>query len=164
MHLRLARPGDASSLAAIYNEVVTTSTAVFDLVPRTLEEQQAWLADRSGIHAVVVATDGPSGPVTGFASLSPYQTRPAYRTTVESSVYVHRDHRGRGVGKLVLTRLLTLATDHGFHAVIARIGGGNEASIRLHIALGYEQVGREREVGRKFGRWLDVVVMERLLT
>lgn len=169
MELRLAREDDAAAIAAIYNHVVTTSTAVFDLVPRTLDDQRRWLAERSGVHAVLVATDdgsrtATSGAVLGFASLSPFQTRPAYRTTVESSVYVHHDHVGEGIGRVLLERLVALATDHGFHAMIARIGGGNEASIRLHQAVGFEQVGREREVGRKFGQWLDVVVMERLLS
>jgi phosphinothricin acetyltransferase len=83
---------------------------------------------------------------------------------VEDSVYVHPDFQGRGVGKGLLTELVTLAGHHGFHAVIGRIVGGHEASIGLHRACGFEQVGVEREVGRKFGRWLDVVLMQRLLS
>jgi phosphinothricin acetyltransferase len=161
MELRLAQPDDAAGIAEIYNHAVTTSTAVFDLRPRSLAEQRAWLADRSGAHAVVVAME--DAVVVGFASLSPYRDRPAYTTTVESSVYVREGHQGRGVGRALMARLLEQATDHGFHAAIARIVGDNEASIALHHAMGYEIVGREREVGRKFNRWLDVVVMERLL-
>jgi phosphinothricin acetyltransferase len=161
MDIRLARSDDAAAIADIYNHSVTTSTDVFDLVPRTLAEQQAWLSARSGAHAVLVAHDGTE--VVGFASLSPYQSRPAYRTTVEDSVYVRHDRQGEGVGRELLDRLLELATDHGFHAVIARIAGANDGSVALHKACGFEQVGLEREVGRKFGRWLDVVVMERLL-
>lgn len=161
MELRLAQPDDAAGIAEIYNHAVTTSTAVFDLRPRSLAEQRAWLADRSGAHAVVVAVDGTT--VVGFASLSPYRDRPAYTTTVESSVYVREGHQGRGIGRALMERLLEQATDHGFHAAIARIVDDNEASIALHQAVGYEIVGREREVGRKFNRWLDVVVMERLL-
>lgn len=79
-------------------------------------------------------------------------------------MYIHRDHRGRGVGKALLTRLVDTATAHGFHACMARIVGGHEASIALHEACGFEIVGTEREVGRKLGRWLDVVLMERMLT
>ena len=101
--------------------------------------------------------------IVGFGSLSPYRDRPAYSTTVEDSVYVHRDRRGGGVGRLLLDELLALATTHGFHSVIGRIVGGHEASIALHRACGFEQAGVEREVGRKFGRWLDVMVMQRLL-
>jgi phosphinothricin acetyltransferase len=160
VEVRHARADDAAAIAEIYNHSVTTSTDVFDIVPRTVAEQEEWLTARSGAHAVLVADDG---EVVGFASLSAYQSRPAYRTTVESSVYVRHDRQRLGVGRLLLERLLDLALDHGFHAVIARIGGDNEASIRLHESLGYEHIGREREVGRKFNRWLDVVVLERLL-
>ena len=162
MLLRLATLEDAEAIRQIYNLEVTTSTATFDLVPRSLEDQRAWQAARSGAHAVVVATDG--GEVRGFGSLSPWRDRPAYATTVEDSVYVHRDHQGQGVGKAIVTELVATATSHGFHACMARIVGGHESSIALHASCGFEIVGTEREVGRKFGRWLDVVLMERLLT
>jgi L-amino acid N-acyltransferase len=161
--VRLARLEDAEATRQIYNTEVTTSTVTFDLVPRSLEQQRDWLTARSGAHAVLVADDEAAGAV-GFASLSPWRKRPAYATSVEDSVYVHRDHRGRGIGKVLLAELLGVATAHGFHAVFARIVGHHEASIRLHEAAGFEIVGTEREVGRKFGRWLDVVVMELLLT
>jgi phosphinothricin acetyltransferase len=110
---------------------------------------------------VLVAED--RGEVVGFASFSPYRDRPAYSTTVEDSVYVRRDQQGKGVGRLLLTELVALATSHGFHAMMARVVGGHDASIALHRSLGFEVVGTEREIGRKFGRWLDVEVMELLL-
>jgi phosphinothricin acetyltransferase len=103
------------------------------------------------------------GTVLGFGSLSPFRERPAYSTTVEDSVYVGRDRRGGGVGRALLEELVTTATAHGFHTVIARIVGGHDASIALHQRVGFDVVGTEREVGRKMGRWLDVVVMQRLL-
>jgi phosphinothricin acetyltransferase len=159
---RLARLDDAEALRQIYNVEVQTTTVTFDILPRSLEEQREWVAARSGAHAVVVAEDGDE--VIGFASLSPWRSRPAYATSVEDSVYVHRDHQGRGVGRLLLTELLAVARAHGFHAVFARIVGGHASSIRLHESVGFEVVGTEREVGRKFGRWLDVTVMELLLT
>ncbi len=161
MDVRLATVDDAEAVRRIYNLEVTTSTVTFDLVPRSLEEQRAWLDARGGAHAVVVATE--AGAVVGFASLSPYRDRPAYSTTVEDSVYVDRDWQGKGVGKLLLADLMRVATAHGFHAVMARIVGGHDASIALHRSLGFELVGTEREIGRKFNRWLDVVVMQRLL-
>jgi phosphinothricin acetyltransferase len=161
MRARLATIDDAEATRAIYNVEVTESTVTFDLVPRTLDEQREWLTARSGAHAVLVAEDG--GEVVGFASVSPYRDRPAYSTSVEDSVYVRRDQQGKGVGKLLLADLVTVATSHGFHAMIARIVGGHDASIALHRALGFEVVGTEREVGRKFGRWLDVLVMQKLL-
>lgn len=162
LSVRAAEVDDAEAIRSIYNPEVLESTVTFDLVPRTLEEQRAWLAARSGAHAVLVAHEG-DGDVVGFASLSSYKDRPAYSTTVEDSVYVRRDRQGHGVGRLLLSELLSVATIHGFHAVMARIVGGHDASIRLHASLGFDVVGTEREVGRKFGRWLDVVVMQRLL-
>jgi len=162
MQLRLATPDDAEAIRAIYNVEVTTSTVTFDLVPRTIEDQLAWQAARSGAHAVLVAEVDET--VAGFGSLSPWRDRPAYSTTVEDSIYIHRDHRGAGVGKALLTELVATATAHGFHACMARIVGGHEASIALHQACGFEVVGTEREVGRKFNKWLDVVLMERMLT
>ena len=99
----------------------------------------------------------------GFGSLSPFKDRAAYSTTVEDSVYVRRDRRGQGVGRLLLDEVLRLAVDHGFHSVMARIVGGHEASIALHVACAFELIGTEREVGRKFGHWLDVVEMQRML-
>lgn len=161
MEVRPARAEDAEAIRQIYNREVTGSTVTFDLVPRSLAEQEAWLAARSGAHAVLVADDG--GEVVGFAALSPYRDRPAYATTVEDSVYVRHDRHGQGVGRLLLEALIDLAHQHGFHAIMARIVGGHEASIALHRALGFERVGVEREVGRKMGRWLDVVLMQRLL-
>src|ERR1700736_6130592 len=160
--VRLAEISDAEAIRAIYNREVTETMVTFDLVPRTLAEQEAWLAARGGARRAVAAVDG-SATVVGFGSLSAYRDRPAYSTTVEDSVYVHADHRGRGVGRLLLEELVRVATTHGFHAVMARIVGGHEASIALHASCGFALVGTEREVGRKFGRWLDVAVMERLL-
>jgi len=158
---RLATIDDAEATRSIYNVEVTDSSVTFDLVPRSLDEQRAWLSARSGAHAVLVAEH--DGEVVGFASLSPYRDRPAYSTTVEDSVYVRRDQQGRGIGTLLLGDLVGLARSHGFHAMMGRIVGGHDASIALHRSLGFEIVGTEREVGRKFGRWLDVVVMQLLL-
>jgi phosphinothricin acetyltransferase len=159
--LRLATVDDAEAIRSIYNVEVTQSTVTFDLEPRSLAAQRDWLAARSGAHSAIVAVL--DGEVIGFASLSPWKDRPAYRTSVEDSVYIHRAHQGRGVGRLLLTRLVEVADESGFHAMFGRIVGGHEASIGLHRALGFEVIGVEKEVGRTFGRWLDVVVVEKLL-
>jgi phosphinothricin acetyltransferase len=161
IEVRPATRADAEAVRAIYNAEVTGSTVTFDLVPRSLQDQLDWQAGHSGAHPAVVALR--EGTVLGFASLSAYRDRPAYSTTVEDSVYVHRDHRGEGVGRLLLTEICRLATVHGFHAVMARIADAQAPSIALHRACGFELVGIEREVGRKFGRWLDVALMQKLL-
>jgi L-amino acid N-acyltransferase YncA len=162
LSVRLVERRDAEAIRAIYNVEVAESTVTFDMVPRTLDEQVAWIDEHSGGHPAIVAVDG-DGSVIGFGSLSPWRERPAYAGSVEDSVYVHRDHRGRGVGRLLLEELVRLGRDHGFHTVIARIVGGHEASIALHAVCGFDQVGIEREVGRKFKQWLDVVLMQRIL-
>lgn len=161
MQIRPARPDDAEPTAEIYNAEVVGSDVTFDLVPRSVEEQRQWLDARSGALEVVVAEI--DGRVAGFASLSPYKERPAYRSTVEDSIYVGDRFRGRGVGRALLEEVVAVARARGFHTVIARIVGGHDASIGLHRAAGFEHIGVEREVGRKFGRWLDVVIMQKML-
>jgi len=112
--VRLAERRDAGAIRAIYNLEVAESTVTFDLVPRMLDEQVEWIDAHSGAHPALVAADE-AGEVVGFGSLSPFKDRPAYSPTVEDSVYVRRDRRGRGVGRLLLDELLRLAVDHGFH-------------------------------------------------
>ncbi|HUQ38512.1 MAG TPA: GNAT family N-acetyltransferase [Acidimicrobiales bacterium] len=162
MEVRLATLADAEATRTIYNREVEGSDATFDLVPRSLDQQRDWLTAHAGAHPAVVAVDA-EGLVAGFGSLSIYRDRPAYATTVEDSVYVDEARRGQGVGRAVLTELVRLATAHGFHTVIGRIVGGNQASIALHRGCGFELIGTEREVGRKQGKWLDVVSMQLLL-
>jgi len=173
MQIRLAAPGDAEAIRAIYNVEVLDSTNTFDMVPRSEAEQAAWLAGHDGVHPAIVAIDTEPGAeghrgangdiVIGFGSLSKFRERSGYAGTAENSLYVDRQHRGRGVGRALLDELLTLASSHGFHSVIARIAGHNEASIALHSSAGYELVGVEREVGRKHRQWLDVVELQRML-
>ena len=160
--LRAADRTDAEAIRGIYNAEVAGSTVTFDLVPRTLEDQVAWIEEHSGGHPAIVAVDD-VGEIAGFGSLSPYKERPAYFTTVEDSVYVRADQRGTGVGRQILAELVRLAQQYGYHSVIARIVGGHDASISMHRRCGFEIVGTEREVGRKLGKWLDVVVMQQML-
>lgn len=173
--LRAARPSDAEAIRTIYNHEVLTTTATFDLVPRSLIDQQEWLAARSGAFTAIVAVDGAAagdgdgdgdgdeGAVVGFASLSPYKERAAYRTSVEDSIYVRRDRAGQGIGRLLLGELLDIAASSGFHSVFARIEASGAASRALHERCGFRLVGIERETGRKFNRWLDVALMQCLL-
>lgn len=162
MHVRLAGPSDAEPIRQIYNVEVLGSTATFDLRARSVEEQAAWMAEHQGTYPAIVAVDD-DGAVLGFGSLSAYRDRPSYSTTVENSLYVDERHRGAGVGRALLEELVRRGTLHGFHSMIARVGGGNDASIAVHQACGFELVGVEKEIGRKFNRWLDVAVLQRML-
>jgi len=161
LSLRLAEIADAEAIRTIYNHEVSNTFATFDLVPRSLEEQELWITHRSGAFAALVTVDGPT--VVGFGALSAYKERAAYRTSVEDSVYVAGDQQGRGIGKLIVMELLRMARISGFHAVFARISGPSEASKALHASCGFTLVGVEREVGRKFNKWLDVAIMQVLL-
>ena len=161
MRIRLAELSDAAAIAEIYNYEVLSGVATFDLVPKSLDEQRDWLRDRSGALPCIVAVDD-NRTVVGWACLSRYRDRPAYGTSVENSVYVHPDHQGKGVGNLLMSELVELADQHGFHSTFARIAGENPISVALHAKYDFQLVGVEKEVGRKFGRWLDVTVMQRL--
>jgi L-amino acid N-acyltransferase YncA len=174
MRIRLAELADAEAIRAIYNVEVLESTNTFDMVPRGVADQEAWILEHSGVHPALVATEDPDpgAPghigangeiILGFGSLSAFRERSGYSATAENSVYVDRAQRGKGVGKALLAELLVLASAHGFHSVIARIAGHNETSIGLHEAAGFVLVGVEREVGRKHRQWLDVVELQRLL-
>lgn len=162
VRVRLATLPDSPAIRAIYNREVLNSTVTFDLVPRDEESQLQWLQDHSGAHPAIVALND-DGEVVGFGSLSPYRMRPAYATTVEDSVYVADGHRGEGVGRALLEELVRLGKAGGFHSIMARIVDQHEASIALHRACGFELVGVEKEVGRKFGQWLDVALLQLML-
>jgi L-amino acid N-acyltransferase len=166
MKVRLVEVDDAPALLRIYNPEVLETTNTFDLVARTPDEQVEWIEAHRAAHPCLVAVNeeddlgevGARGErLLGFAVLSTFRDRPAYATTVENSVYVLRDARGRGVGELLLRQLVDAARVAGFHCLIARIVGENEGSIRLHEKCGFTLVGTEIEVGRKHGQWLDVV-------
>jgi len=166
MRTRLVEIADAPALMAIYNPEVLETTNTFDLVPRSLREQEDWIAHHVSSHPCIVAINesddvgevGARGErILGFAVFSPFRSRPAYASTVENSVYVHRQGRGRGVGELLMRELIATAKISGYHAIIARIVGENGGSIRLHEKVGFTLVGTEIEIGRKHNRWLDVV-------
>jgi len=161
MLIRLAILDDAEALNAIYNPQVEHTTKTLDLVPRSVDEQRRWIADRSGGLAVLVAEM--DGDIAGFGSLSFYRDRPGYRTSVEDSVYVADGHQGQGVGSALLGALIEAAETRGFHAIFARIVGPQQASVNLHRRHDFELVGIERQVARKFGQWHDVALMQRLL-
>lgn len=156
--IRGAERADAEPMREIYNEAVQTTTATFDTEPRSLEEQLAWLDRHDTRHPVLVAEQGPT--VVGWASLSPWSERGAYDGTAETSIYVGSRWRGRGVGRALLGELLSAASRSHLHTVLARIAVGNPVSRALHVTSGFRSVGVMHEVGYKFGRFLDVELLE----
>jgi L-amino acid N-acyltransferase len=161
IRVRPARVSDLPRILAIYNREVLHSTATYDTVPRTPSEHARWYAGHGPAYPVFVVVEGRR--VLGWASLGPWSDRPAYKPAVETSVYVEEKSRGRGVGKALLAALLEAARARGHHAVLARISAENTASVRLHASAGFVVAGTLREVGVKFGRVLDVSIMELLL-
>ena len=161
--IRPAVAADLPALLDIYNDVIATSTAVFALAPTTLEERSAWFEGRIRAGYPVLVAEGADG-VIGFASFGEFRGAwPGYRYSVEHSVHVRQDWRGRGVGSRLIEALLPIAQKMGKHVIIGGIEAANEASLRMHERLGFERVAHFREVGHKFGRWLDLVFMQRPL-
>lgn len=161
--IRPATRADVPAIRDIYNEAVINTTASYDDEPSTLEARMAWFEAHAGAgYPVLVAEDERDG-VVGWSSLSAFHPRAGYRFTVEDSVYVAPGWRGRGLGRQLLLPLIAQARLSGYRAIIAIIDADNAASIRLHAGLGFERAACLRQVGYKFGRWLDVVYMQLLL-
>lgn len=160
MEIRDAGAADLPGLLAIYNEVIATSTAVYSYVPATLEDRTEWWRARVTMGYPVLVASDESG-VLGFSTFGDFRTWPGYRFTVEHSVHVRADCRGQGVGKELVKALFPRATALGKHVMIAGVDAANQASIRFHERLGFEQTGHLREVGHKFDRWLDLVFLQR---
>ena len=160
--VRDAVASDLPGLLEIYNEVIANSTAVFTDRPVTLEDRERWMQARyDDGFPVLVAVD--STGVVGFGSFGAFRTWPGYRSTVEHSVHVRADRRGKGIGSALLAELIERARALGKHVLIAGVDAENAASIRLHERLGFTSVARLSEVARKFDRWLDLVFMQRIL-
>jgi phosphinothricin acetyltransferase len=163
MQIRPATRADLPGILEIYNEAVLNTTATYDYEPRTLDHRTAWFDDHVKTNYPVFVAVNEAGWVVGWSALNRFHDRMGYRFTTENSVYVAADQRGKGVGKLLLPPLIEAARERGLHAIIGAIDAANEASIRLHARFGFEQVGHFKQTGFKFGRWLDVVYMEKLL-
>jgi L-amino acid N-acyltransferase len=163
MIIRDAVHADLPGILDIYNEVVATSTAIYALEPVTLEERAAWLEARQARQfPVLVAME--ADEVLGFASYGDWRGAWAgYKFTVEHSVHIHAAHRGTGVGRQLMLRLIDAARAAGKHVMIGAIDASNAASIKFHESLGFVPVAHFREVGYKFGRWLDLVFLQRII-
>ncbi len=159
--IRDAATGDLTIINDIYNHYVLHSTCTYQTEPSTAEERASWFAEHGPVHPVTVAMSG--GIVVGWGSLSKFHARAAYGHTVEDSVYVRHDWHGQGIGRALLADLIGRALKIGHHCIIAGIDADQPTSVALHAKFGFVQTAHLREVGFKFGRWLDVVWMQRML-
>jgi L-amino acid N-acyltransferase len=164
MHLIDCNPdAHSSAILAILNEAIVSSTALYDYRPRTIDSMTGWFAaKRAGGFPVIGAVDD-ADRLLGFASYGTFRAWPAYKYTVEHSVYVHHAHRGLGIGERLLAALIARARAHDVHVMIGGIDIENAGSIALHRKLGFEHVGTIRQAGFKFGRWLDLGFFQRTL-
>lgn len=163
MLIRPATHADLPGILEIYNDAVLNTTATYDYEPRTLEHRTQWFEERQRDGYPIFVAVANDGKVLGWSALNPFHARFGYRFTSENSVYVAADVRGQGIGKQLLPPLIEGAKTRGLHAIIAAIDAQNESSIRLHARFGFEKVGHFKQTGFKFGQWLDVVYMERLI-
>jgi L-amino acid N-acyltransferase YncA len=159
--VRLARASDAESVADIYNQGIADRRATFETAPRTAAELRTRIEDAPDRFPTIVAEH--AGAIVGWASIGSYRERPCYAGVGEFSVYIHRDVRGRGVGRALLAGLIDEARTRGYWKLLSRVFPANTASLGLCRALGFREVGTYEKHGRLDGRWLDVVIVERLI-
>ena len=162
IQIRTALEHDLEAMLEIYNDVIVNTTAVYDYQPHTLEMRRQWfrIKQAQGFPVFVAEDDG---KVVGFSSIGPFRTWAAYKYSVENSVYVAADQRGKGIGKLLIAPLIQASEQLDMHTIIAGIDATNEASIMLHRSFGFKEVAHFKQVGYKFGRWLDLTFMQLLL-
>lgn len=156
--IRKATIGDLGSITEIYNDAILKTVATFDTEPKSLEEQKTWFANHGGKFQILVAEQ--DHIIVGWASLSRWSDRCAYSDTAEISLYVREGHREKGIGKRLIREIIDEGQRVDLHTVIARITEGNDVSIHLHESVGFRHIGTMREVGRKFGKLLDVNLMQ----
>jgi phosphinothricin acetyltransferase len=166
--VRHATEADAAAICRIYNQGIEDRVATLETELRTPEERRQWLASRGPRHPVIVAepeiaSGGPPAPILGWGSLNQYTARECYRHVADFSLYVERGHRGKGVGKVLLARLIELAREHGYHKMVLSAFPTNTGGMALYEKMGFRTVGIYREQGLLDGRWVDTIVMEKLL-
>ena len=162
LRIRLATADDAAAICRIYNQGIEDRVATLETELRTADERRAWLSARTARYPVVVA-ESEDRTIAGWGSLNPYSPRDAYRFVADFSIYVDRAWRGKGVGDAMLTRLVELAREHGFHKMVLSAFPTNTGGMALYTKHGFRTVGIYKEQGMLDGRWVDTIVMEKLL-
>ena len=160
MEIIKCTPEYASQILDIFNDAILNSTALYDYKPWTMDTMKVWFETKAQHNFPVIGIVDDEGVLMGFGSYGQFRMRPAYTYTIENSLYVHRDHRGKGLGKILLNEIISHATSQNFHSIIAVIDASNEISLDLHRKAGFTQVGVFREVGYKFGRWLNAAFLQ----
>ncbi|MGC4073020.1 MAG: GNAT family N-acetyltransferase [Nibricoccus sp.] len=153
----------SKEILAIFNDAIVNSTALYEYEPRTDESMRVWFDAKERGYFPVIGALAKDGSLSGFATYGTFRAFPAYKHTVEHSVYVHPARRGHGVGKQLLRELIAVARSQDYHTLVGVIDSANTASIRLHQSFGFSCVGTLREVGYKFDRWLDVEIHQLVL-
>ena len=153
----------ASQILDVFNEAILNSTALFDYKPRAPESMAAWFQAKAAGRFPVIGIEDLGGKLLGFASYGTVRAWPAYKYSVEHSVYVHKDHRGQGIGRILVRELIAAAQAQDYHMLIGGIEAANTGSIALHESLGFTHSGTVREAGFKFGRWLDLSFYQLIL-
>jgi phosphinothricin acetyltransferase len=160
--VRAATAADADAICRIYNQGIEDRVATLETELRTPQERAQWLTARGPRHPVIV-TETADGTVVGWGSLNPFNPREAYRHVADFSIYVERGHRGKGVGRVMLARLIELAREHGYHKMVLSAFPGNRGGMALYETMGFRTVGIYKEQGLLDGRWVDTIIMEKLL-
>ena len=160
--IRPAEIQDVHGILDIVNHEILHSTVLYEYEPRTIDQQNAWYLEKQlcGWPVIVAELDG---EIAGFGTYGSFRSRPAYSNTIEHSVYVHKDYRGKAIGNALMVELIRLAKKNGFHTMIAGIDSSNKGSMEFHRKFGFETIGTFKEVGFKFDKWLDVVFMQLML-
>jgi L-amino acid N-acyltransferase len=162
MRIRPAQPADLPALLAIYNDAVVHTTASWDLVPWTPVEHAEWYATKAEHRHPILVADA-DGEIVGYAAYGPFREKAGYAATMEHSVYVRTDRRGLGIGRALMVAIIEAARANGVHALIGGLSADNDVSLALHRSFGFVEVGRLPEVGKKFDRWLDLVMLQLIL-
>ena len=153
----------SQAILDVFNEAIANSTALYDYKPRAIESMVAWFAIKRQNNYPVIGLESDAGELLGFASYGAFRPHAAYKYSVEHSIYIHKDHRGKGLGAVLLPALIREAQARDVHIMVGGIDASNEASIALHEKFGFAHSGTVREAGFKFGRWLDLAFYQKIL-